>query len=113
MKGLEALHRWYDKMERLGVGQRAEGSYEAAWCCVREGQEPVSVMDYSSTINDSPVAEWLGRDVEVHAEDANRGSVVGCLRAVTQHYLVVTVAQHEGELTRVHLPRVGYRINLR
>ena len=113
MIGLEALHRWYSKMEALGVGQREEGSYDVAWGAVREGQAQVLAMDDPSAIDDSPVTEWLGRDVAVHAESADRGSIIGCLRTVTQHYFVLTVTQQEGVLTQVHLPRVGYRIDLR
>ena len=104
---LSPLMRWYGKVDDIGFGKRSEATFDRAWEAV---DLPASGSYVSAEHVDEDFRGWLGCEVRVDAQGADRGAVTGELLAIDQRLLVISVTQENHPSTRIHFPRAGYSL---
>ena len=101
------LMRWYGKVDDIGFGKRSEATFDRAWEAL---DLPASGSYVSAEHVEEDFREWLGCEVRVDAQGADRGAVTGELLAIDQRLLVISVTQENHPSTRIHFPRAGYSL---
>ena len=109
LKLLGDLHDWYGRMETLGFGERTESDYAKAFALVAASQAeaPVLLAEAGNAFGD-----WVGLQVSVRAEGADRGEVTGTLCAADGDLIRLSVSQPSDQSTHVYFPRMGYVLTL-
>ena len=109
LQSVTTLHEWYAAMEAVGFGERIESNYEAAYGVVTASQleAPLLLSDSATAFGD-----WIGSEVSVRAEGADRGVVNGILSAVDADLIRLSVSQTNDQSTHVYFPRMGYSLTL-
>lgn len=109
LQALGALRDWYALMDVIGFGERRESGYSMAFDAVGQSQANAPALLIDGTC---AFAEWVGCEISVSAEGADRGVVTGVLGAVGTNLLRVQVRQENDQCTHVYFPRTGYSLAL-
>ena len=106
---LPRLTGWYERMSALGAGDREDVEIEIAWRALKEGP----TRPLPDTLDQEPLAPWVGEAVDIAAGSADRGSASGRLLAVDHEQVVLGVEPITGEEAQVWFPRFGYHLKQR
>lgn len=103
---LPHLKRWFDRIARVGHGERAELPPSEAFAAARNTTpRPLPERDTGDAL-----AAHLGRRVAIHPADYLPEPTVGELVAVTEaRFVVAREVEGLGEV-HVHFPRAGYAL---
>jgi len=100
---------WYGRMSALGTGIREDAEIDIAWQALRAGP----TRPLPDTLDQEPLAQWVGEVVDISAGLADRGSASGRLLAVDHEQVVLGVEPISGEPAQVWFPRFGYHLKQR
>ena len=100
---------WYERMSALGTGIREDADIDIAWQALRAGP----ARPLPDTLDQEPLAQWVGEVVDISAGLADRGSASGRLLAVDHEQVVLGVEPISGEPAQVWFPRFGYHLKQR
>ena len=98
------LAEWYERVLALGTGDREDVGIDVAWQALRTGP----ARPLPDTLEQEPLAPWVGEVVNISTGSADRGSASGRLLAVDHEQVVLGVEPISGEAAQVWFPRFGY-----
>ena len=94
---------WLERVQAIGHGERIEVSRDEALRLAREADPAAATLSTDAMI---------GKQVTVGADDYGRDLVSGTLTGATEHQLsVLRRAEGLGEIV-VHVPRIGFSLEL-
>ena len=103
------LTDWYERVSALGTGDREDVKIDVAWQSLKDGP----ARPLPDTLDQEPLAPWVGQVVDIAAGSADRGSASGRLLAVDHEQVVLGVEPISGEAAQVWFPRFGYHLRQR
>ena len=100
------VENWYQRMSKLGVGEREDVAIETAWEALGRGERAA----LPGTPPSEPLSAWVDSRVSVSTGSADRGESMGILLAIDDAQVVIGVEPQPGTWAQVWFPRLGYHL---